>query len=195
MPVFEGLPLSRIHLVSGPAQVEFANRALADARFIGFDTESKPTFTKDAVQDGPHVVQFATREHAFIVQVDSTTPIDFLRSVIESSKFVKVGFGLTSDRGLLLRKLGIRLSSSVDLAHAVRKLGYRQAVGVKAAVAIVLGRRMGKSKSTSTSNWALPKLRPNQLLYAANDAYAALAVFDAMGAPYTPQNAEEPDPG
>ncbi len=183
MPVFEGLPLSRIHIVKRPAQAELAERVLADAGFVGFDTESKPTFTKEAVSDGPHVVQFATQEQAFIVQVDSTASIDFLRSVIESSEIVKVGFGLKSDRGPLRRKLGIRLGASVDLALAVRQLGYRQAVGVKAAVAIVLARRLRKSKSTATSNWALPTLRPNQLLYAANDAYAALAVFDAMGKP------------
>lgn len=186
MPLFEGLPLGRIHVVRRPAEVEFALRALKTAVFIGFDTESKPTFTKDAVSDGPHVVQFATQERAFIVQVDSEAPIAFLRSVIESSEIVKVGFGLTSDRGPLWRKLGIRLGAAVDLAHGVRQLGYRQAVGAKAAVAIVLERRLRKSKSISTSNWAAPTLRPNQLLYAANDAYAALAVFQAMGKPYTP---------
>jgi len=186
MPVFEGLPLSQIHIVRSPAQVELAGRTLAHAEFIGFDTESKPTFSRDAIMDGPHVVQFATLEQAFIVQIGATTPIDFLRRVIESSKIVKVGFGLTSDRGPLRRKLGIRLGASVDLAHAVRNLGYRQDVGMKAAVAIVLARRLQKSKSTTTSNWSLPKLRPNQLLYAANDAYAALAVFHAMGRPYTP---------
>ena len=181
MPVFEGLPLSRIHIIKNPTQIEFAERTLAEAGFVGFDTESKPTFSKGAVGDGPHVIQFATREDAFIVQVDSSTPIELLRSMIESSEIVKVGFGLKSDRGPLLRKLGIRLGASVDLALAVRQLGYRQTVGVKAAVAIVLARRLRKSKSIATSNWAVPTLRPNQLLYAANDAYAALAVFDAMG--------------
>jgi hypothetical protein len=186
MPLFEGLPLARIHVVRSPAEVEFAGRILANARVIGFDTESKPTFTKDTEGDGPHVVQFATPEQAFIVQVGADTPIAFLRSVIESSEILKVGFGLTSDRGALLRKLGIRISAAVDLSHGVRKLGYRQAVGVKAAVAIVLARRLRKSKSITTSNWAASTLRPNQLLYAANDAYAALAVFHAMETPGTP---------
>ncbi|NEX22286.1 3'-5' exonuclease domain-containing protein 2 [Thiorhodococcus mannitoliphagus] len=185
MPVFDGLPLSQIHLIEAPAQIEFAMQSISEAEFIGFDTESKPTFTTDAVRDGPHVVQFATMEQAFIVQIGPATPIDFLKSVIESSRIVKVGFGLNSDRGPLKEKLGLRLGASVDLAQAVRKLGYRQAVGAKAAVAIVLGRRLQKSKKTSTSNWALPMLRPNQLLYAANDAYAALAVFEAMGRPYS----------
>ncbi len=184
LPLFEGLPLSHIHLVQSTTQIEFALRALTAARFIGFDTESKPVFTKDALRDGPHVIQFATRKHAFIVQVGPSTPIDFLKSVIESSTIVKVGFGLKSDRGPLERKLGIGLGEAVDLSQAVRKLGYRQSVGAKAAVAIILGRRLRKSKSATTSNWSQPKLSPRQLVYAAEDAYAALAVFHAMGMPY-----------
>jgi ribonuclease D len=31
------------------------------------------------------------------------------------------------------------------------------------------------------SNWAAANLRPEQLIYAANDAFAALKVFRAMG--------------
>ena len=188
LPPFEGLQLSHIHVLKSKTQIEFATRALMDARFVGFDTETKPAFTKDAVRDGPHVVQFATLEHAFIVQVGMAGTHEFLRNVIESAHIVKVGFGLKSDRRPLRTKLGIRLDGAVDLAPVVRRLGYRQAVGVKAAVAIVLGQRLVKSKSVTTSNWALPKLRPNQLQYAADDALAALRVFHAMGQPYAPQS-------
>jgi hypothetical protein len=56
----------------------------------------------------------------------------------------------------------------------------------------VLGRRLQKSKSVTTSNWASPVLKPHQLLYAANDAYAALCVFQALGSPYS--SAENPTP-
>jgi len=160
LPPFEGLQLSQIHVLKSKTQIDFAARELMNARFVGFDTETKPVFTKDAVRDGPHVVQLATLEHAFIVQVDAAGTHEFLRSVIESTHIVKVGFGLKSDRGPLRRKLGIRLGEAVDLAPVVRRLGYSQAVGVKAAVAIVLGQRLVKSKSVTTSNWALPKLRP-----------------------------------
>lgn len=184
LPPFEGLQLSHIHVLKSQTQIEFATRTLREARFVGFDTESKPVFTKDAVRDGPHIIQLATLEHAFIVQVGADSTHEFLKSVIESSDVVKVGFGLKSDRGPLRTKLGIRLAEAVDLAPIVRKLGYRQAVGVKAAVAIVLGQKLQKSKSVTTSNWALAKLRPNQLQYAADDAVAALRVFHVLGRPY-----------
>ena len=57
------------------------------------------------------MIQFATMEHAFIVQISSTISIDFLKNMIESPEIVKIGFGLKSDRGPLRQKLGIRLGS------------------------------------------------------------------------------------
>ncbi|CAN5332241.1 3'-5' exonuclease [soil metagenome] len=181
LPAFEGLPLERIHLLQTPAQFDEALQACRRERHIGFDTESKPTFTRDAVRSGPHVVQFALRDRAFIVQVGDATPLEFLKTVIESTDMIKVGFGLVSDRGLLRGKLGIELGAIVELSQALRVLRYKEDLGVKAAVAVVLGQRMSKSRSVTTSNWAVPDLKPAQLLYAANDAYAALAVFHAMG--------------
>jgi ribonuclease D len=64
----------------------------------------------------------------------------------------------------------------------VRRLGFKQAVGLKTAVAIVLGQRMPKSKKVTTSNWAAPQLSPQQLQYAANDAHASLLVYHALQA-------------
>jgi ribonuclease D len=47
-------------------------------------------------------------------------------------------------------------------------------------VGTVLQQRFRKSKSLTTSNWAAANLAPKQLLYAANDAYAALRVLDGL---------------
>ncbi|MGE0315719.1 MAG: hypothetical protein AB7P21_29250 [Lautropia sp.] len=180
MPVFESLPLARITLLETPAQCEAALQALTRARVIGFDTESKPTFTRDAVRDGPHLIQFATRDVAFLMQVGERTPIEFLRAVLETDAIVKAGFGVVSDEGPLEHKLGLRLRGMVEVATVLRPLGHKDALGAKAAVAVVLGRRLQKSKSVQTSNWGAAVLTPRQLHYAANDAYAALRVYEAM---------------
>ena len=119
-------------------------------------------------------------------------PLPFLKAVIESQDIVKVGFGLKSDGGSLLRSLGIKVGALVELTETLRALRYKHALGAKAAVAIVLGQRLQKSKSATTSNWASPTLKPSQLLYAANDAYAALSVFLALGVAYTPARSPTP---
>lgn len=170
-------------MIRGDRQADFVLHCLADAGFVGFDTETKPVFTPGAQPNGPDIIQLATLDRAFIFQVGSTPPQDFLREALESNDLVKVGFGLKSDRAPMFRRFGIRLGGSIELAQIVRKLGFRQAVGVKAAVAIVLGQRLQKSKNTTKSNWALPKLKESQLQYAADDAHAALAVFHALGCP------------
>jgi ribonuclease D len=180
LPWFSGLTLDRITVLKGAEDFADALNDIEQAACIGFDTESKPTFTKEAINTGPHLIQLATSDRAFLIQVSTTPPIEFLKAVLESPNIIKVGFGLKSDRELLGRKLGLRLNGVVDLSHELRSLGYKNDLGVKSAVAIVLGQRLRKSKSVTTSNWSLPTLNENQLLYAANDAFAALAIYRAM---------------
>ena len=194
LPPFVGLALDRIAVLRSDSELEDAYRAIEREKFVGFDTESKPTFAKGAAATGPHVIQFALQGQAFVVQLSEKPPLAFLRSVIESHAIVKVGFGLMSDREPLFRRLGIRLGAAVELTATLRALRYRHALGAKAAVAIVLGQRLQKSKSVTTSNWGAPVLKPNQLLYAANDAYAALCVFRALGSPYPPAERSAADP-
>ena len=65
----------------------------------------------------------------------------------------------------------------------LKALGFKEALSIKIAVAVVFGQRFQKSHSVTTSNWAARDLSPKQLLYAANDAYAALRIYEAMGSP------------
>jgi len=71
-------------------------------------------------------------------------------------------------------------------------MGYRNAVGAKSAVAMFFNRKLLKSKSVTTSNWATRDLSERQLLYAANDAYAAIRIFHALQA--EPNGAGHPEP-
>jgi ribonuclease D len=53
-------------------------------------------------------------------------------------------------------------------------------MGVKAAVAVLFHQRFQKSKKAATSNWANAVLSESQLVYAANDAYAAMRVWEKL---------------
>lgn len=180
LPAYEALPAGRIHVLKTPEQIAFAEAALREARHVGFDTESKPVFVAGQPQTGPEVIQFATRTDAFIVQTATPGLADFLRVMIESDDIVRVGFGLASDRPQIHRKLGLKLGAAIDLSHLVKWLGFKDAVGLKVAVAVVLGQRFAKSKKATTSNWANKTLTPQQLQYAANDAHASLLVYHAL---------------
>ena len=177
---FERLGLERIRLVGTAAQAEVALREMADAQVLGFDTESKPTFAKGEVSDGPHIVQLATTRQAWVFQLHDAACRERLSAWLESHPSLKVGFGLGDDRRRILIKLGVRVRGVVDLNAVFSRQGHRKDIGVKTAVALLFDRRFLKSGKASTSNWAALQLTPAQLLYAANDAYAAARVYDAL---------------
>ena len=184
LPAFVGLTLAQIEVAQTPADIERAVTHLLSQRFVGFDTESKPTFAKGEAASGPHVVQFATLNRGYIFQVrhgeKHDASRDALAALLQSQTMVKVGFGLKSDRGHIQRKLGAQPRAILDLTTYFKLKGYRNEVGVRGAVAMVLQERFQKSKRVSTSNWANAVLSDSQLLYAANDAYGAIRVLDAM---------------
>ena len=192
LPDYERLPLPQIHVVHSPDQAAFVEAELAQLGVAGFDTESRPVFTAQARSTGPHVVQLASLNHAFIFQAHRTATLPLLKALLESPELLKVGFGLGAERGPLQQQLGIGLQGVVDVATLFRPLGHRQSVGAKAAVAMVLGRRLQKSKRITTSNWSLPQLSTGQLHYAADDAHAALAVYLALGCPAPARHAGGP---
>ena len=178
---FERLPLARIELVTTGPQAEQAITELAGATVLGFDTESKPTFTKGEVSDGPHILQLAMLGKAWIFQLHEPACRAALCELLASNTAKKVGFGLGDDMRRIRAKLGVEMLGVVDLNHLFRAQGYRKDIGVKTAVALLFGKRFPKSGKASTSNWAARVLSESQLIYAANDAWAAARVFEAMG--------------
>ena len=177
---FERLPLDRIELVASAAQAERAIAELSTASVLGFDTESKPTFAKGEVSDGPHIVQLATLSRAWIFQLHDPACRATLCRLLETHPAQKVGFGLGDDVRRIRAKLGVEALNVVDLNHRFRAQGYRKDIGVKTAVALLFGKRFLKSGKASTSNWAARELSESQRMYAANDAWAAARVFEAM---------------
>jgi ribonuclease D len=179
---FEGLGVKSVFVVNGVRQAKIAVEELMLAGQVGFDTESKPTFHKGQVSEGPHVLQFATTEKAYIFQSHREESHPFIVELLKSTELTKIGFGLNGDLHQISHRFGIRPGSIVDLDRSFKQLGYRNAVGAKSAIAILFNRKFLKSKAVTTSNWAISSLSERQLLYAANDAYAAIRVFHALEA-------------
>ena len=180
---FFGLTLERIHVPAGREEFAAATAEIKAAGIVGFDTESKPTFETGDVSDGPHVVQFALHDKAYLFQLHRADGHPFLVELLQSGQLIKVGFGLKSDSGQILAKLGVHLGALLDLNTVFSLAGYRKHMGVRAAVGMVFNQRFSKSRKVTTSNWSQPQLTPQQMLYAANDAYAALKVLEALDLP------------
>jgi len=178
---FERLGLDRIDLVVTGAQAREAKAQLADAPAWGFDTESKPTFRVGEVSEGPHVLQLATAEKAWVFQLHDPHCRAVAAELLALGGITKAGFGLGDDRKRIVQKLGIEPAGVLELNTVFQQRGYRKDMGVKGAVAVLFNQRFIKSKKAATSNWANAGLTEAQLIYAANDAYAAIRVFEALG--------------
>lgn len=180
LPAFEGLPPNKIIQPKNHIEAQQALLDLTEAKWIGFDTESRPIFTKGQTSDGPHVLQFSTLQRAYIFQTHDEACIEVIRSLLGNAEIHKIGFDLKSDMAHIRRKFKVEPLGMIDISRSFKSLGYPHCIGVKSAIAILLKKQFQKSKSTSTSNWSVRDLSERQLTYAANDAYAAIQVFHKL---------------
>jgi ribonuclease D len=177
---FQALNLDKIVEVTTPEAAWRAYHDLAFASVVGFDTESRPTFRAGQVSSGPHVVQFATTDRAYVFMIHEPECLQIAGELIALRKLKKVGFGLRDDLVRVRSKMGVEPRNMLDLETMFSEKGLGKGIGVKVGIALTLKRRFMKSKKTQTSNWGCSRLTEIQLLYAANDAYAAIRVYHAL---------------
>jgi RNA polymerase sigma factor for flagellar operon FliA len=182
LPAYPGIALDHVMLVRTAADAQRAYTAMRSADFLGFDTESKPIFFKGQASDGPHLIQLATDDRAYLFPVahlaaaDATGIIAVLKALLESPDIIKLGFGLSDDNRRLREKFKIEPCAVLDLSRVMRESKHRE-MGAKAAAAKYFGMALRKSKKISTSNWASVNLSERQIQYAADDAQVALLVY------------------
>ena len=103
-----------------------------------------------------------------------------MRELLQASA-IKAGVGIGDDLKALREQFAFEPQAIIDLGAAARRKGYERS-GVRALAAMFLGFRI--PKGTKTSNWAAPRLSPQQVAYAATDAWACRELylkFETMG--------------
>ncbi|MBC3872560.1 3'-5' exonuclease [Undibacterium flavidum] len=180
LPAYPGIAPDRIILVNTAQDLRLAHQHLMQAKTLGYDTESKPVFTVGHSSDGPHLIQLATESHAFLFPLvkaeQRALSHALLKEVLESNQIRKVGFGLSDDNQMLMKKLAIKITNVLDLSRSLSDNRKKQ-MGAKRAVEKYFAQVLQKSKRVSTSNWAAEHLNDKQLKYAADDAQSALLVY------------------
>src|SRR5688572_18480869 len=171
------LPIRRydgdVRLVNTPQDAE---RALADIRqesVVGFDTETRPSFSKGESHPAC-LAQAATGRAVYLFQLRHAEVFPVLAELLEEPRIVKAGVALAEDLRALKLLLPFAEKSVVDLGVVARRCGLGQ-TGVRNLAGILLGFRI--PKGARTSNWAVPRLSPAQIIYAATDAWACRELF------------------
>lgn len=174
LPLYVGLKPSDISIIETKLEANEAIKALEVESYLGFDTESKPIFKRGEISSGPTLIQLATESSGFLFPVRFSAALSAAGVILNNQSIQKVGFGLKGDNKEL-RKLNINLSNTLDLSLELKRLtGDKDPIGARAAVAMVLYKRLGKG--AQRSNWGQYPLQQHQILYAANDAHCAICV-------------------
>ena len=171
------LPLMRfdgpIHVIDQKDQVEPAVKRLLQEKVLGFDTETKPSFKK-GVSYPPALIQFATEKEAWLFRINGKGIHKAILDVLQSDSTVKVGVALHDDIKHLQKVRKFKPSGFMDVASVAHDAGILKR-GLRNMTGILLGGRL--SKSAQLTNWAQSTLTPNQLAYAATDAWVSLKLY------------------
>jgi ribonuclease D len=171
------LPVRRyegpVHIVAAPAELHSAMRDIRKAGVVGFDTETRPAF-KRGERYLPSLVQFATADAVYLLQVQQHDYADAMREIFSSEKITKAGVSVLDDLRNLKKLFEFEERAVVDLGKVASHHGLKQ-TGVRNLAGIFLGIRL--TKGTKTTNWAAPRLTPQQITYAATDAWACRELY------------------
>ncbi len=162
---------------------------LLQARYLGFDTESKPNFKKGEKSNGISIIQISSSSKCYIFQMQKITDTTALAELVMHKNSIKIGVGLKDDLNKLRSDYRFYPAGFVDLGTIFRAFGRRNSVGSKQLVALVLNQKLRKSKRATTSNWAVEKLSPLQLEYASDDAFSSVDIYLKLRAVFKPYTA------
>jgi len=162
-----------VRLVGTAHELEHALVAWRDERVVGFDTETRPAF-KPGQSYLPALAQIATANAVYLLPLQRLDCSAAMRALLEAPHTVKAGVGLPDDFRALRKTFEFADKATVDLGAVARRHGLKQS-GVRYLAARFLGSRI--PKGAKTSNWAAPRLSPQQIAYAATDAWVCRELF------------------
>ena len=162
-----------VHVVAGHPDLQHAMQDLLQEGAVGFDTETRPAF-RPGESYLPSVVQFATASAVYLLRVQQQDLFGAMREILASEKIVKAGVSVTDDVRNLKKLFEFDERSVVDLGKVAQRHGLKQ-TGVRNLAGIFLGARI--PKGAKTTNWAARRLTPQQIAYAATDAWVCRELY------------------
>lgn len=191
--------IGRLELASFPGEIhvidsleeEFGQAIsyLKRQKVIGFDTETRPTFSPDQRSNGTALLQLSGAEKAYLFRIKKMGAIPRrLCAILANPNIVKVGAAIHDDVRGLQKFAGFQPQNFVDLQKMVWEYGIRDK-SVKKMTAIILGFKV--SKAQQLSNWEAETLSESQQKYAATDAWVCREMYLRLQrsekAPLTPE--------
>ena len=163
-------------MVTTPGEIARAARELNGIRLLGFDTESKPSFTRG--ENHPiSLIQLATEDTAWLFRVNILDMPEELWRLVEDPSVHKVVQAAAQEKNQLQQDFGVSAAGLIDLLPIAKEAGCHP-LSIRALAAIFLNERV--SKSARITNWERKHLSRKQIRYAATDAWVSLRIYLRM---------------
>ncbi len=171
------LPIRRyegaVCLVETVQDLERAAADLHAERVVGFDTETRPAF-RAGEKHLPALAQVATSRAVYLFPLQRLDCSAVLCPLLAAPGVHKAGISLADDLRQLKLLFTFQEAGVLDLGTVAQRHGLKQS-GLRNLTGIFLGTRV--PKGAKTTNWAVRRLSPQQITYAATDAWACRELY------------------
>ena len=174
LEAFEG----EIVIIDSDQGLKEAVEYLKQFPVLGFDTETKPSFTKGNV-NSVALLQLSSFEKSFLFRLNRIGLPFPIIDLLSDPEIIKVGAAIKDDIKGLQDINDFDGNSFLELQQYVSSFGIEN-FSLKKLAAIVLKIRI--SKRQQVSNWEAVELSVGQLRYAATDAWVSLEIYNALKA-------------
>ena len=166
----------RIEVVETADALVRACKELSRHSLIGFDTETRPSFTA-GVTNKVALLQLSTKECCYLIRLNKLPLSREILAILSNEKIAKVGADVKNDITALNRLRHFTPKGFIDLQNEVSKYGIEDK-SLRKISGIVLGKKV--SKAQRLSNWAAKQLTPQQQMYAATDAWVCIEIYNRL---------------
>ena len=163
----------RIVVVDDESKIEAACRDLSSCTVVGFDTETRPSF-KAGVTNKVSLLQLSTPETCYLFRLNRIRLDNRILKILTAKRIVKVGADVAGDMRSLHVLRSFREQGFVDLQQLAAGSDIEEK-SLRKLAAITLGLRV--SKAQRLSNWEAATLTPQQMMYAAVDAWICIEIL------------------
>ncbi|MCH5169005.1 MAG: 3'-5' exonuclease domain-containing protein 2 [Prevotellaceae bacterium] len=175
-----GLPRAvfpgHIEVVSSQRDAERAVRYLAKQPLLGFDTETRPSFTKGR-QHSVALLQVSSPEVCFLFRLNRIGLPDCLVNLLKDDAITKVGLSWHDDLRSLSQRQRFQPGTFVELQNVAGQMGIED-MSLQKLYANIFGQKI--SKGQRLTNWEAASLSEAQQQYAATDAWACIQLYEEM---------------
>lgn len=165
-----------ICVVNTPQSLTEACKHLAKQSIIGFDTETRPSFTA-GVTNKVALLQLYGGGKCFLIRLNRVQMTKQLTDILHNPKIAKIGAAVKNDIVGLNKIRHFTAGGFIDLQDIVGKYGIEDK-SLRKISGIVLGKKV--SKAQRLSNWEAKVLTAQQQIYAATDAWVCVEIYQKL---------------